>query len=351
MEKFLFVVAEYIIAFIIVFVILFLLIAFLFTKSKFPDTIKGFFLVLASFIYSPFVYFKNSLISIADFRLKTEDGEQGTKQYLLQRFLTSLNALLAIIVIIIITSGIITAWEILLPPKYLREQNDALEDRLNELTEQFNLVNPDVEKMEKDWNEKKTELINNYKKENENISNKALNENKNIEQKLNSNSSTVPFFNSIKTYLNQNENQYRVDRYEEIKKEVQTYIDRQDLATDSKGSLKKYSENWQIVMIKQYEKNNFGDIEYRERIQPDYISKSTTVRSLIDQISNTQNQLSNLKPALKYKFDESILALLSTFFSVIIVIWLVGLILELLWLSVDIANNVNKIRQHKEPNK
>ena len=351
MQELLFTLAEYIVAFIIIFIILFLVIAFLFTKNKFPDTIKGFFLVLASFIYSPFVYFKNSLMSIADFRLRGADNDQTTKQFLLNRFLTSLQALLAIIVIIIITSGIITAWEILLPPKDLREQNDMLEARLSEINEQFRIVNPDVEKMEKDWNEKKLELIDNYKKENENIRNKALKENENIEQKLNNNPAAAQFFNSINNYLSQNEYQYNVDGYERIKNEVIGYIDRQDLTTDVKNTMRTYSENWYITMIKQYEKNNFGDEQYREKIQPDYISKSTTARNLSEQSTDIQNQLGNLKPALRYKFGESILALLSTFITVIVIIWVIGLILELLWLSVDIANNVNKIKQQKEINK
>ena len=161
--------------------------------------------------------------------------------------------------------GVITAWEILLPPKYLREQNNQLEQKLEEFSEQFEMVNPEVERMEKEWNEKQAELIMNYKKDNVNVFNQAQNDNNTIEQKLVNIPSAAQFFSSIKNYLNQNEYQYRIEKYEAVKNEVLGYIDRQDLTSDVKSSLQQYVDNWNLMMVKQYEKNKFSD----EQVQID----------------------------------------------------------------------------------
>ncbi len=351
MENIINVVIEFLAAFIILFIMLFVLIAFLFTREKFPNTIKGFFLVIASLFYSPFIYFKNSLISISDFSLRGEKGEQGTKQFLLTRFLTALQALLAIIVIIVITSGLITAWEILLPPKYAREENARLKEELEKLQAEFDRLKPDVDKMEREWNNNKVQLINSYKNETETASNKAKNENTSIEQKLSGNSIANQYFFSIKNYLTQNEYQYKVSRYETIKNEAENYIERQDVGNEIKYSLKSYIQNWYTIMINNYEKNNFSDEQYRSKIQPEYSSKNSTVINLNHQIKNTQNQIDNLQPVLKYNFEKCFLTLLTTLLSIIVILWVIGLLLELLWLSVDIAGNINRLRNLKEINK
>lgn len=350
MREYTSILSDYLETFILISAILFILVAILFTRDKFPDTIKGFFLVIVSFFYSPFVYFKHSLLTLADFKLRDESKTEGTKQYLTSRFLTSLQALLSIFIILIIVAGIIAAWEILLPPKYIREQNDWLEEQLEEFRDEYQLIQPEVEKMEKEWSEKKEGLINNYFKESDSVSNKALTENAGIEKTITNNISVLDFFNSVKNYLKQNEKKKSMDGYAKIKNEVENYIERQDLTANIKSSLMNYTENWYLVMLKRYEKNSFDDEQFRDKIQPEYVSKNNKALNLSSKIAETKNQIDKLRPKLKYEVGESILALLATFLTVIVILWLVGLALELLWLSVDIASNVNKIKNQKENN-
>ncbi|OGU55711.1 MAG: hypothetical protein A2V66_13815 [Ignavibacteria bacterium RBG_13_36_8] len=335
--------AEYVVTFIIIFVILFTIVSYFLTDKNLIGTIKGFFLIVAAFVYSPFVYFRNSLILISRFSLKEGTDSTEIKQYLLIRFLTFIHAFLAIAVVAIITSGIITAWEIFLPPKYAREENARLVEQLENLQEEFNKLNIEVTEMENNWANNKSELIKTYKKEQDSIATKAITANATIEQKL-SQSPGITFFLPIKRYLDQNENQSSIAKYERIKKEVFNYMSYQDTPQDIKGLINTYVENWFTLMVHRYEQTSLTEEQIRHKIQPAYSSKKETLKNIEHEKEYALNQKKNIEPMLKYSPFPSFLALISTALTVLLFTWFIGLLTELLWLGIDIAGNVSKIR-------
>jgi hypothetical protein len=345
METILASVTEYLVAFLVVFVLLFIIFSYFFTGKKLIDTIRGFFLVIASVFYSPLVYFQKSLIAVAHFRLKEAAENQGARQYLLVRFLTSLQALLAIIVVGMIASGGIKAWDSLLPPKYAREESARLEKALESLDAEFAKLGPEVSAMENKWTSNKQELINTYRKEQEAKSTKASNDNSSLEQEI-TNAGAAPYFLPIKRYLEQN--QYSLARYDNIKREALEYIKNQDAPAESKRLMSAYLENWHVLMTAKYEQSNFTEEQYRTRIQPEYATKKANLSSIERQITAIKEQQKSIQPALKYNTTAFFLLLLGTLLTALILIWSVGLIIELLWLGVDIAGNVNRIRALKQ---
>jgi hypothetical protein len=347
MEAILGSISEYLVASLVVFVILFLIVAYFFTGKKFSDTIRGFFLVIASLIYSPFMYFQKSLLAVAHFRLKEAIENEGERQYLLVRFLTSLQALLAIIVIAMIASGSIKAWNSLLPPKQAREENSRLEKSLEDQETQFTKLNPEVSTMENNWTNNKQDLIKSYRNEQDMKVTKANNDNSSIEQQV-SNAATSPYFLQIKRYLDQNQNQYYVARYDNIKKEALDYIKNQETPSDIKNLLNTYVENWHLVMVYKFEQSSFTEEQYRSKIQPEYAEKKITLANIERQIADTKAQLKYIQPMIKYNVTTFILFLFGTLLTALLFIWCVGLIIELLWLGVDIAGNVNRIRTLKQ---
>lgn len=347
METFLGSITEYLAASIVVFVVLFLIVAYLFTGKKFVDTIGGFFLVIASLVYSPFMYFRKSLLAVAHFRLKETIENEGERQYLLVRFLTSLQTLLAIIVIAMIASGVIRAWYSFLPPKHAREEGARFEKVLEDQQAKFAKLNPEVSTMENNWTNNRQALIKSYRNEQDIKVTKASSDNSSIEQQLATTTASL-FFLQIKRYLEQNQNQYYVARYDNIKKEALDYIKNQENPGDIKNLLNAYVENWHTIMVNKFEQSSFTEAQYRNKIQPDYATKKNDVTNLERQITYTKEQLKNIQPMLKYNTTSFVLILLTTFLAALLFIWCVGLIIELLWLGVDIAGNVNRIRTLKQ---
>lgn len=347
METILASVTEYLVAFLVVFVVLFIIVSYFFTGRKLMNTIRGFFLVIASVFYSPLVYFQKSLMAVAHFRLKEAVENEGARQYLLVRFLTSVQALLAIIVVGMIASGGIKAWDSLLPPKYAREENARLEKALDNLEAEFAKLNPEVSAMDNNWTNNKLELINTYRKEQEAKATKANNDNSSIEQEI-TNAGAMPSFLPIKRYLDQNQYLSSIARYDNIKREALDYIKNQDTPSESKRLMSTYIENWHVLMTAKYEVSNFTEEQYRTRIQPEYATKKANLSSVERQITVTKEQQKNIQPALKYNTTTFFLLLLGTLLTALILIWSVGLIIELLWLGVDIAGNVNRIRALKQ---
>jgi hypothetical protein len=347
METILASVSEYLVAFLVVFVVLFVIVSYFFTGKKLIDTVRGFFLVIASIFYSPLVYFQKSLMAVAHFRLREAGENEDTRQYLLVRFLTALQALLAIIVVGAIASGGIKAWDSFLPPKYAREENARLEKTFDNLETEFAKLNPEVTGMDTNWTNSKQVLINSYRKEQDAKAAKASADNSSVDQQI-TNAGAMPAFLPIKRYLDQSQHQASITRYDNIKKEALDYIKNQDIPAESKQLTNTYIENWHILMTVNYEESNFSEEQYRTRIQPDYLAKKANLSNLENEITFTKEQLKNLQPALKYNPISFFLLLLGTLLTVFLLIWFVGLIIELLWLGVDIAGNVNRIRTLKQ---
>jgi hypothetical protein len=347
METILAPIVDSLVAFIVLFVILFIIVSYFSTGKKLVDTIRGFFLLIASLVYSPFKYFKKSLMAIAQYRLEEAVENEGARQYLLVRFLTSLQGLLAVIVVAMIAFGGIRAWESFLPPKSVREQNARLEKAVEDLDEGFSKLNLEVTGMETNWTNNKQALLEGYRKEQEAKAAKATSDDSIIDQQITSAGAMQSFF-PIKRYIDQNQSQSSVGRYESIKKEALDYIKSQDAPAESKRLMSTYVENWCIAAVYKYEQANFREEQYRTRIQPDYVTEKANLPNVERQLASAKEQLKNIQPLLKYDITSCVMSLLGTLLAVVVLIWFVGLVIELLWLGVDIAGNVDRIRTLKQ---
>lgn len=330
---------EHLTATIILFVILANLIAYLFAGKKIGSFYLGALRTLASLFYSPILYLKGSFLDLANFGKKGEKEFADNKQYLLNKFLIFAQLLLVVISVSIISAGIVSAWNAFLPPKYLRDRINEFETSIAEKKNELSTTDSKIQQMDKDWVEKKDQLIINYKNEKKKESLKAVSDNRSLESSISGNEEISTIFSSIKNYLDVQNGSSYTKKYEAI-----NYIERQYISSDGANQLKAYAENWYIIQKVKDDLGNFSEENLRSEIQPDYNSLKQTSLELNGLITRWEADLVSMKAELKYNFTNFILIILSSILVCIITVWVMGIFLELLGLSINMAGDIRRIR-------
>mgnify|MGYP000890483837 CR=1 FL=1 len=333
----------------LVFLALFFLIASLFAKERLGQMLQGLLRILASIFYSPFVYMKRAVLSLADHGVKGETEFSKTKQYLMNKLMLMLQALLVIFSLAVLSAGIVAAWNSMLPPKHVREfvKNLKMEIKTNQTD--LAVIEPQVKQMEQLWNTQRDSLIKAYKEQrNKNIETLRA-DNLQLEKQIYSNSGDYQNnLEIIKNYLSQNEYQRSARQYARVKEDVQNYLERTINDSAAKTRLQRYISNWYSLMLSKLEIDNFSESQLRAAVQPNYKSMKEKAESLPQTISRQESQLAEAKSAAKLRFPAFFLGILISLAGFLAVVWVIGLIIEGLWMGLHMAGNIEKIRDKIE---
>lgn len=338
---------QYEISFVWILIIAILILAgfsYWFTKDKFGYTFLGILRILASVIYSPLLYFKNCFISITHFGEKGDSELTESKQYLLSKILIITEWFVVLVGVFIISTGIVTSWNSFLPPKYLRVQIEGAEKYIHSLDSTFQFAKTNIERLDNDWNTKKDQLIKNYKDERARNKSNAEKENSTIAAQLSGNVT----FQNLKSYLD--DKSYLTDKgsIEYTKSDLENYFYYNIPDENLKNTIKKFGNNWIAIKLADIDLSNFSEENMRNEIQPEYTNLKYQESTYNSEVSGIKTNLENMKAEAKYSFKSLLLGLLVTFLTFVFYMWLLGLLLEMIFLMVDLATNVKKIRSDLE---
>ena len=333
---------------IIVFLVLFTLISYLFARDKFVSMLSGLFRIIISFFYSPFIYVKKAMLSLAEYGIKGETEFIKTKQYLLNKLMISLQAVLVVVSIAVLASSLVSGWNKMLPPKYLRESISGIEEELVKQKAELRELEPNVKLMDTAWNSKRDSLISVYTLE-RNRKNESLSaENAELSKRISQLGSTIEqSFLQIRNYHSQNESHTIPSQFESVKNEIKNFIDRA-VPQESKELFFKYNDNWYALMLSKLETTNFSEEQLRSAVQPTYSDLKNRLDYLNQTIPSQQKELAQLQAQVKYDIKALFLQLLYGICQFIILVWAVGLFIEALWLGIHVAANVQKIQNDLE---
>lgn len=342
-------ISQYEISFMWILVIAILILAgfsYWFTKDKFGYAFLGILRIIASIIYSPLLYFKNRFINLTQFGEKGDTGITETKQFLLNKLLIILEGFAIIIGVFVISTGLISSWNSFLPPQYLRVQIEGAEKYIHSLDSTFQAAKTKLESFDKDWNGKKDQLIQNFKDERGKNKSAAEKENITIAAQLSSNVQ----FQDLKNYLDVRN--YLTDKssIEYTRTDLENYFYYNSPDENLKNTFKKYGDNWITIKLADIDISNFSDDDLRNGIQPEYSNLKNQESSYNSEVGGYKTNLENMKAEAKYSFKSLLIGLLITFLTFVLYMWFLGLLLEMIFLMVDLAANVKKIRSNLESN-
>lgn len=338
---------ENLIAEIIVFLVLFGLIAYLLARDKFVSLLYGFFRVIISFFYSPFIYMKKAVLSLAEYGTKGEGEFIKTKQYLLNKLMLSLQAVLVVLSIALLASSLVSGWNQMLPPKDLRVAISNLEEELGKEETELQQIEPNVKQMDAAWSNQRDSLIGAYNLEHARKNQAALAENADLADHISRLGAAVEqSFLQVRNYYSQNESFDRAFQFERVKTDVKDFIDRLGAPQEAKELMLKYNDNWYALMLSKLETSNFSEAQLRSVVQSTY----SNLKDRMDYINRAtpyqQQELTRLQAQVKYDIKALFFQFLYGVFQFILLVWAVGLTIEALWIAIHVAANVQMIQDN-----
>jgi|GEM_PF-4569273 len=327
-------------------IVLLVLFTFIFTKGKAGKTFFGMLKVLGFIFSSPFIYYKKCFINLGDVgERRSEDIENN--QYLLNKLLLVLEVFLILLSVMYLSHGVIVSWNGFLPPEYLRNYISQTEKYIDNTKTQIDSLQNLTKKYDNTWAQQKDKLISDYKNQQQINMKNASDNNAQIERQY----ATTPLFITLRNYLMQNINITDTYTLNQINQNSTNWLNSNVYDPNLRSTLFNYLSNWRIIKEANNAINNVSESEIRSRVQPDYEGLSSQLTSLSMDIQNSTQNLISLRQQAKYDFAFFAENLGITLLTFLFYIWVIGLVIELMFLGVDLASNVKRIRTNSENKK
>jgi hypothetical protein len=235
----------------------------------------------------------------------------------------------------------------MVPSKELRETISTTGDELQKLKVELQEIEPAAKEMETVWSTQRDSLMKAYKTERAHIGETMMAQNNDLATRINASSDTAQqALSEIKYYHAQNEYRTNPPEYEPVMIEIKNYLDRQILSPEVKNLLLNYNDNWYAQVLARFETRALSEDQLRFALQPAYHNRQQRLDYLKETIPSRENELAQFRAELKYNFGALGLQILFTILQFILFVWVVGLVIESLELTVDTAANVQKIQEH-----
>ena len=191
-------------------------------------------------------------------------------------------------------------------------------------------------------------MVNSFRNQRNSIIEKSRTDNNSIEYKLQYRTEVSSYFSALKSYLQQNEYQDSKYLFDRIRSNARSwYVDLYYVPEDVRNDFSSYLNSWYERMIASLELKNMTEENFRRQLQPNFSSIDDEYRGRTNDLKYQTERLAELQKILKYDFSGMIVQVLFSLLIFILFIWVIGLVLELLWLNVDIADNIKHIASIK----
>ncbi len=241
-------------------------------------------------------------------------------------------------------------WEAGLPPKSLRDAIDSMEEALEKDKAELAAATARVNQYDNDWNSRRQSLVEEFRRERQKKSDAARQENAGIEAALRADYNTAQVFETVQQFLAQNESARSANAISSVRHRVTGFAERMAPSEGAKAQLTTYVNNWATVLVNKLQLEAMSEDQLRAQIQPDYRKVRNDAESLGTRVRQQDEQLGKLRAQARYKPELMIAGWAVGIFGFIFTVWLFGLLIEAVSLSVHVADDVRKIREAGEKN-
>jgi hypothetical protein len=341
--------SEHFIATVLVFVAFLAILAFVVTGKKSMSLFAGLFWSLLSLFSSPFIYLKRAVLDLASQPSNSTVDSASIKQYLLTKLLFFTQAFMVILSLVILSVGVVSAWNQLVPSKQLRDIITATDKELKELKTAMQEVEPAIKQMETTWTSQREAKIAAYQKDKGQNVEKLRSDYTTLETRISALGDTAQqALNELKNYHAQNEYLEYPTLFETPLEEMSGSVEKQILSANTKFLLHKLTDIWYALMLSRFEISRLDENQLACVAYPEYYSEKKKCDNLKQIIPVREKDLAQLHSEERYNVEGFVIQLLLTLLLVMLVVWIIGLFIESIWLSIDIASNIRKIADKSE---
>lgn len=336
--------------YVLFFLLLLVLLCYLYTGKKTGLTLAGFFLGILSIFYSPFLYLRKKFLRLTQFGELKEKEFAGAPHYLLQKVILFFQVILVAGTVAILTNALITGYNAMLPPQWLRDQVSENEEIIHKIDSVSAIAKNDLEKLDNEWAGNKQKAWEEYK----NVITSDLKLRKQEYSEINAlfsglNEEQMQFVSFVRDSLSKKASAADLEAVQNTVSNLKSFLNNQYYLNYSVNSvLRDLINKWAEVRKKEFELNSITEEQVRGYSQPDYFYLKSRIPALEAEKSSYQTQLEQLESQAEYSFTDMFKVWLSHIAVFIAFIWVFGLIIESLNLSIQIGTDVSRIRAGKE---
>lgn len=324
---------------VLLFLVLFCLFLTLLAKGRIRELLGGIFRLLLSFFYCPYVYLKKTVGIVADFGKKREEELLRSHHYLGTRITMLMRAALIITVVGVFTFFAVTGWETMLPSKYLRLAEKNTQKDLDRNQTQLATVSAQLNQMDQDWATRRDSLIADYKAAQKKQIDDLTAANVQLESRLSSNPEGARVFPGLKRYLDSDN-----ANYSSAMQYARMFLGNQDARND----LMQYVTNWNTARNLNRQLENTSSDGFRRAIQPEHERTRQNVQYWNNMVSSNRTLLAQIQAQMHYSPEGLLLSLLGGAFMCMLIVWGVGLFLEVYTQTTDAMDDIQRIRELAE---
>jgi len=295
-----------------------------------------------TFFTGPFGYLRKT---ISDLALgKANPRLKDTDYYLLNRFITSVQVTLVVVVVLggglVLTSAVFS----MLPAPDVRESLTTAQDQLKQAETTGNQTESTVKQQDQDWQSRRSELMKNAENESHQKVKVAQDALAADESALQANPETGRVLESLKTFFQSHEGDPSASE------QAKTFVQRLPSLNEAQVTdLSAYCDHWAALQSVPSAEPGNADV-IRTRLQPDHTSLVEQLQGQKEEVAQLQANADALDKEVgaAYKPLNLVVTVVAGALFILGWIWTVGLVLEIFSIGFFLANDVKQIRADVE---
>lgn len=318
--------------------------AMLFAGRRVGAFAKGVLRVLGGIITSPFVFIRRAVQGVLGFTSEEEEGYRASDQYLLNKAMLVLQALVIVVAIGVLSAGAVATWKAWVPSSEIRTEAREYRKRTDEQRTKSTDANAAVAKLDGEWQKQSETAIGNFRREREETRNSA-------QKTLRSTEEIFATYGSTQG----RETLARMQRYangvDGNPRNIRNAKNRMDgmwwswgLHTWEPQSLRAWTDHWQRMSLAAAELANVPVDAIRAKAQPAYEALKNTADVEAGALAMMETRSKQLDEAASLKWKAATGTALGAFVTFLMFVWAMGALIEAGWLAIRVADDVRRMR-------
>jgi hypothetical protein len=333
-------------------VVLFVAFAAIFARGQLTAFASGVGRVLLSIIVSPFIFIRKAVGSVLGFTRAEEQAYRASNQYLLNKAMLVLQAMVIVAAIGALAAGVVATWVTLVPPSEVRRAASQYRKDTEAQRVKAAETAAALSKAEAEWAQKREGAIARYRDERKKSIASAA-------------QSMTGYEQSLVNYSQERARQafaeirQRAGRAFDSRREIYSMKERLDqnvpgvwywgIIEWERQTMLEWNANWLAKTIAQFELDHLPVDEIRATAQPAYAETKTASDREAETLSGMEATLLQHQEAASLKFRAAGMRALRSFVTFLLFVWMAGLVIEAGWLAIRIADDVRRMRETSLP--
>lgn len=333
----------------ILFFVFFLVLGAVFAQGKIVYFVVGFFKVLFSVLYSPFVYLRRAVQAVCRFAERGEADYKGNEQYLLTKFFLTAQAAVVLFALATAAAGCVAAWMAFLPPKAIRDQLEETRGYLKQRKAELRATTDNVALLKKEWLSKREAEIQKAKGRLDEVIQKYAEERTMREVALKGDPLAWSQLTAIKDFVVRTGVPSTPEVFSEMQVRIEQRVAAVPLEYYSAQALRQWIRAWEREVGIRFQQKNIDEEALRAEVQPEFRQALDQEARLTSEVAQLERNVEEIKAEAKVRPGAGLRTLLLTLATLLAYLWVAGICLEAAALAVRVAEDVRRVREGLVP--